>query len=177
MPRGRLPSDLEHPLSAFAFLSSIPTLAAQNRCVTYAITLDLLYDHNQTITLLCVWDAIPYIQGFRDLLLISSDCLTVLLPSLFIILYFSLLSCLAPSKRGRARMERKRTTMGEAAQIRCKSALPPPVYIPPIATLLLNNHSSSINRRKSTVPNKILTFEALWANYSLEGIAFSDEWC
>ena len=81
------------------------------------------------------WDAIPYIQGFRDLLLISSDCLTVLLPSLFIILYFSLLSCLAPSKRGRARMERKRTTMGEAAQIRCKSALPPPVYIPPIATL------------------------------------------
>ena len=81
------------------------------------------------------WDAIPYIQGFRDLLLISSDCLTVLLPSLFIILYFSLLSCLAPSKRGRARMERKRTTMGEAAQIRCKSALPPQVYIPPIATL------------------------------------------
>ena len=84
-----------------------------------------------------IWDAIPYIQGFRDLLLISSDCLTVLLPSLFIILYFSLLSCLAPSKRGRARMERKRTTMGEAAQIRCKSALPPPVYIPPFAMLLM----------------------------------------
>ena len=31
-------------------------------------------------------------------------------------------------------MERKRTTMGEAAQIRYKSALPPMVYYPPLAT-------------------------------------------
>ena len=61
--------------------------------------------------------------------------LPVLLPSLSILLCFSHLSCLAPLERGRGRMERKRTTMGEAAQIRCKSALPPTVYIPPIATL------------------------------------------
>ena len=31
-------------------------------------------------------------------------------------------------------MERKRMTMGEAAQIRYKSALPPTVYYPPLAT-------------------------------------------
>ena len=34
-------------------------------------------------------------------------------------------------------MERKRTTMGEAAQIRYKSALPPMVYYPPMASQFL----------------------------------------
>ena len=82
-----------------------------------------------------LWDAIPHIQGLRDLLLLSSDCLTVLLPSLLIVLGFSFLSCLALSESGRARMERKRTTMGKAAQIRYKSVLPTTVYIPPIATV------------------------------------------
>ena len=100
-----------------------------------------------------IWDAIPYIQGFRDLLLISSDCLTVLLPSLFIILYFSLLSCLAPSKRGRVRMERKRTTMGEAAQIRYKSALPPMVYYPPWPRRRLCRNWSRNSRRAAKLLN------------------------
>ena len=60
--------------------------------------------------------------------------LPVLLPSLSILLCLSHLSCLAPLERGRGRMERKRTTMGEAAQIRCKSALPPMVYYPLLAS-------------------------------------------
>ena len=51
--------------------------------------------------------------------------------ALSILLCFSHLSCLAPLERGRGRMERKRMTMGEAAQILYKSALPPMVYYPP----------------------------------------------
>ena len=47
------------------------------------------------------------------------DCLSVLLPSLSIILCFSSLSCLSPLERGMATMERKRTTEGKAVQILC----------------------------------------------------------
>ena len=60
----------------------------------------------------------PSIQGLRELSAFIPTVLPVLLPSLSIILCFSHLSCLAPLERGRARVERKRTTEGEAAQIR-----------------------------------------------------------
>ena len=60
----------------------------------------------------------PSIQGLRELSAFIPTVLPVLLPSLSIILCFSHLSSLAPSERGRERMERKRTTEGEAAQIR-----------------------------------------------------------
>ena len=69
--------------------------------------------------------------------------LPVLLPSLSILLCFSHLSCLAPLERGRGRMERKRTTMGEAAQIRCKSALPPMVYYPLLASQSCKHESDT----------------------------------